>query len=271
MKKIVAFFAALFAGIGERLHDAVFGYMENSGLVLGMMRNVPTPEQFVQFQVTNPQVSEIVWQPLYDYQLYPTAGVQQMAFFQSPISQGITSALGATVGTTKTEQDTNMSLSGQLASGLNFLIERIELQFQPGSVSTANTFTPATVMQFAAVAAATVGGAMNDVSSFYLSGLLEFNVLQKNYLRLAPLIHFGSAAKFELQSAVASNSATTGEVTSGIMHPKNDGYDLESPVSLLSAVNFNVTLKWPAVVPTPSGFNGRVGVILRGWTYRAGQ
>lgn len=236
-----------------------------------MMPNVPTVETFERFRVTNPQVSEIVWQPLYDYQLHPGAGAQQLTFFSLPQGQGITTALGATVGNPKTEHDTNMTLPGQLPSGMAFLLERIEVSFLPGSVSTANTYTPATFTFFAAVAAATVGGAMNDVNTFYQGGVLELNVLSKNYLRLAPLLHFGSSARFDLSAAVASNSATTAEVGAGMARVANDGYSLESPISLQSSVNFNVTLRWPAVVALPSGFNGRAGVILRGWTYRAGQ
>lgn len=236
-----------------------------------MIPNVPTAETFDRFRVTNPQVSEIVWQPLYDYQLMPGAGAQQLNFFALPQGQGITTALGATVGNPKTDHDTNMTLPGQLPSGLSFLLERIEVSFLPGSVNTANTYTPQVLAQFAAVAAVAVGGFMNDVNTFFQGGVLEFNVLSKNYLRIAPLLHFGSAAGFDLSAAIATNSATTAELIAGVVKPKGNGYDLESPISLQSSVNFNVTLRWPAAVALPSGFNGRVGVILRGWTYRAGQ
>lgn len=236
-----------------------------------MMPTVPTVETFERFRVTNPQVSEIVWQPLYDYQLMPGAGAQQLLFFQLPQGQGVTTALGAGVGTPKTELDTNMTLPGQLPSGMAFLLERIELSMQPGSVSTANTYTPQTFTFFAAVAAVTVGAAMNDVNTFFQGGVLELNVLSKNYLRVAPLLHFGTAARFDLSAAVASNSATTAQVGAGMARVANDGYSLESPISLQSSVNFNVTCRWPAAVALPSGFNARVGCILRGWTYRAGQ
>ena len=42
-------------------------------------------------------------------------------------------------------------------------------------------------------------------------------------------------------------------------------------MTLQPAVNFDVTLRWPALVATPSGFNGRVGIILDGYLMRASQ
>ena len=46
---------------------------------------------------------------------------------------------------------------------------------------------------------------------------------------------------------------------------------MEPPVSLFSGQNFTVSLNWPAVVATPSGFNARLGVILDGYQFRNSQ
>ena len=226
---------------------------------------------FASNRVTNPGQSEIIRQRLYDYQLYATAGFTQLAFFQQPIGQGITSALGATVGSTKSLWDTNMELGGQLPSGKAYLIESIEVLFLPGTVSTANTYTQAGFNGFAAVAAATVANGVNDVNTFYQSGMLELNVLSKNYLRETPLLAFPPKAHFDLSAAVATNSATTAEVTQSFAKAMGRPYYIEPRVTLQPAVNFDVTLRWPAVLATPSGFNARVGVILDGYMMRASQ
>jgi hypothetical protein len=236
-----------------------------------MLNVIPTGEMFAQYRVTNPNFAEVVRQPLYDYQIMPGAGAQQLSFFQVPVGQGVTSALGATVGNPKTLSDTNMNLGGQLPSGFEFLCEAIQVEFYPGSVNTANTYTPGTVTFFAAAAAATVGGSLNDCNTFWQGGLLEFNVLGKNYSRVTPLIKLIPAASFDLSAAVASNSATVGEVGAGVLKPTGQPYDLLPPVSLQPSVNFEVTIKWPAAQALPTGFNGRVGVILDGWAKRAGQ
>ena len=226
---------------------------------------------FASNRVTNPGQSEIVRQRLYDYQLYATAGYTQLSFFQQPIGQGITSAIGATVGSGKTLWDTNMELGGQLPSGKAYLIESIEVLFTPGTVNTANTYTQAGFVAFAAVAAITVGNWVNDINTFYQSGMLELNVLSKNYLRETPLLAFPPKAHFDLSAAIASNSATTAEVGQVFAKASGRPYYVEPRVTLQPAVNFDVTLRWPALVATPSGFNGRVGIILDGYLMRASQ
>jgi hypothetical protein len=226
---------------------------------------------FAQNRVTNPGQSEIIRQRLYDYQLYPAAGAQQLSFFQAPIGQGVTTAIGATVNASKSQWDTNMELGGQLPSGKSYLIESIEVLFLPGASAAANTYTTASVTQFAAVAALALTSALADVQQFYGTGMLEFNVLSKCYLRETPLLAFPPKAHLDVSAAVASNSATTSMVAQNLAKAFGRPYYLEPRVTLQPAVNFEVLLRWPSLVPTISTFNGRVGVILDGYMLRASQ
>lgn len=235
------------------------------------MDRIPTAADFESRRVTNPAVSEIVRQRFYDYQLYATAGVSQMTFFSAPVGQGITTALGAVVGTTKTLWDTNLELPNTLPSGKAFMLESIEVIYWPGSVSTTNTYTPANVSVFAAANAAAVAGSSNDVNTFYQSGMLELNVLSKNYLRETPLVAFPPKAYLGGDFALATTSATAGEVAQTVTKSTGRPYYIEPEIALQPAVNFEVVLKWPAAVATPSGFNARVGVILDGYFMRASQ
>jgi len=235
------------------------------------MERIPTAADFNSRRVTNPSQSEVVRQRLYDYQLYPTAGATQFAFFQQPIGQGITSAVGGTVGSGKTQWDTNMELGGTLPSGKAFLIESIEVFFMPGSVSTANTFTPIRPLEFNATASATVGGQLADVNQIYQSGMLELNILSKNYLRETPLIAFPPKTQFNLDVGIASNSATTAVNVAENMRAAGRPYYIDPTIALQPAVNFEVLIRFPAAVATPSGFNGRIGVILDGYFMRASQ
>lgn len=258
--------------LGEKLADLAAGHMARSGLVLFAFANgVPTKADFNARRVTNPNQSEIIRQRLYDWQLYPAAGVAQLTFFQQPAGGGITTAQGAVVGSAKTLWDTNMTLQGQLASGQEFMAESIEVVLLPGSVSTTNTYTPAAPSQFAVAAAATLMGAANDVNSFYQSGMLEFNISSKNYLRETPLMAFPPKTAVSQDVATSTNSATVGEVAAILARAGGRPYYLEPEISLQPAVNFEVVLKWPAAVALPSGFNGRVGVILDGYFMRASQ
>ena len=235
------------------------------------MERIPTAADFNSRRVTNPSQSEVVRQRLYDYQLYPTAGSTQFAFFQQPIGQGITSAVGGTVSAGKTQWDTNMELGGTLPSGKAFLIESIEVVFFPGSVATANTYTVIKPYEFNATAAATIGAQMADVNIIYQSGMLELNILSKNYLRETPLIAFPPKTQFNLDVGIASNSATTAVNLAENMRAAGRPYYIDPTIALQPAVNFEVLIRYPSAVATPSGFNGRIGVILDGYFMRASQ
>jgi hypothetical protein len=262
----VALIVGLFYSLGEKLHVSATGYMARSGL----MSHVSAAD-FQANRVTNANQSEIYRNRLYDYQLYPTAGSNQLVFFQQGQGGGITSAQGAIVGSAKTVHDTNMEIGGALPSGRSFLIDSIEVLFLAGSSAAANTYVPAAVSVFAAVAAAALTGAANDTNLFYQSGTLELNILSKNYLRETPVMAFPPKAHLDLSAALSTNSATVGEVGMSITKAVGRPYFIDPQISLQPAVNFDVKLLWPGLVPTGSGFNGRIGVLLDGWFMRASQ
>lgn len=266
MQKLKTFVAGMLAFIDA----ALFRYMAKTGAVLTAMP-LPTAEDFQSRRVTNPSQSEIIRQRFYDYQLYALAGAQQLSFFSLPVGQGVSTAIGAIVGSAKTQWDTNLEIPSTLPSGKAFMCESIEVLFLPGASAAANTYTPAGFTAFAVAAAATVPAQMADVNTFYQSGMLEFNVLSKNYLRETPLLAFPPKAHFDGFIGVATNSATVGEAVVGVAKASGRPYYIEPNIALQAAVNFEVLLRWPAAVVTPSGFNGRVGVILDGYFMRASQ
>lgn len=234
------------------------------------MDYIPSAADFEQGRVTNASQSEVIRQRLYDSLLYATAGQAQFTFFSQPVGQGVTSAQGATVGTPKTLWDTNLELPNTLPSGKAYMVESIEVLFLPGSVSTANTYTPANLSLFAAAAAASVAAQLNDVNTFYQSGILELNILSKNYLREHTLA-FPPKAMLDVSAALANTSATTGEIAAVLGKAAGRPYYIQPVVTLQPAVNFEVLLRYPAAVATPSGFNARVSVYLDGYMMRASQ
>jgi hypothetical protein len=203
--------------------------------------------------------------------LYPAAGTTQLTFFQAGIGSGLATALGSTAGTPKTKADTNLEIGSTLPSGKSYLIESIEVFYYAGSVSTANTYTPASVSVFAAVAAAAVIGAANDVNLFYQGGTLELNILSKNYLRGTPLQLFPPKTQIDVSGFADSKSATTSEVAVSVTHAIGRPFYVEPNVTLQPAVNFEVVITWPGLVAMSSGFNGRAGIVMDGWFQRASQ
>ncbi len=231
----------------------------------------PTLANLAQYRVVNGGDLESVRQSLYDFAVYPTAGANQITLFANPIGQGQTSSTGAVAGTPKTYADTNMELASQLPRYKDFLLQSIEIIFEPGSVATANTFTKLNVSQFNAVPTQVIVAAPNDVDSIRLSGWLELNISSKNYLREAPLGRFPPKTYLSLDAAMGTNSATTATVQAQSAKFGGRPYYIDPYIVLPSNANFQITLNWPAVVATPSGFNGRIGCVLDGVLYRATQ
>lgn len=232
---------------------------------------VPTELDFQRGRVTNGAQSEIIRQTLYDALLYAGAGQTSLTFFQSPVGQGQTTALGATATNPKSYADTNMALAGQLPNGQQMLVESVELLFFPGSVSTAATFTVDAIGKFAAANAATVANQPNDVSAFGQSGWLELNILAKNYLREAPLSRFPPKTHIAVNAALATTSATAGEVAIANAYSEGRAYYTDPELLLQPTMNFEIKLQWPGLVAMTSGFNARVMAVLDGYTMRASQ
>ena len=234
-----------------------------------MMNGFPTAADFNARRVTNPGQSEIVRQRLYDYQIYPAAGITQLTFFQNPIGQGVTSAVGATVGTAKTAWDTSAELPGTLPSGKSYLIESIEVVFFPGS--TATGYIPAAEGYVGVSATLAQLADINDVNTFYQSGLLELNILSKNYVRETPVIAFPPKANIDLSASTSVVTGGNNVQGANLLKAGGRPFFVEPSIALQPAVNFEVVIKYPAAVALGSGFNGRVGVILDGYLMRASQ
>lgn len=236
------------------------------------MQNIPTLSDFKNYVVDRAGEPEVIWAPLYDNQLFATAGSTAMTFFSTPIGQGVTSSLGAVVGTAKTLFDTNMQLAGQLPAPQGFQIESIEVRFTPGRSATANTFLLALPSQAATVAAAAVTAQLDDVKTIAESGLVNLYIGSKFYLQDGPLGKFPPKTQFNVQGAIGNSDTTThNEVAMLTGFVAGQPYFLEVPISLTANMNWNVAITWPGAVATPSGFNGRIGVHLNGWLFRNSQ
>lgn len=235
------------------------------------MDRIPTTADLSAYDVNRPDAQEVIYQPFYDWQLYATAGQQQYQFFQQQIGQGITTASGAVVGSPKSKLDTNMTLSGQIPAPQAFLITGFEVYFLPGNVSTAQTFEDALPSVFAAANAATVAAAANDVSRILQNGALRLFIGSKEYLYDTPLMKFVPSSFIGVDGAMASTSATAGEVALVTARAMGHAYVLPVPITLRASQNFSVTLEFGGATPTPSGFNGRLGVQMNGFLFRAAQ
>lgn len=221
-----------------------------------------------------PDAIQSIRQPLYDRLLYPAAGATQLRFFQLPQGQGVSTAIG-NAGNVKTLDDTNMEAAGQLPSPKAFLATSIELMVDPGSLSTAATFSPsdpAFLTNASAASAAVVPGlnAANDVNRILIGSWLDFFVGSASYLTVSRGDSFPPKSYVSPDAAVAQavNLGITGVVsTRAVGRP----FYLNPPILLMPNVNFVVTLNWSVAVATPTTLNARATIRLDGILYRNAQ
>ena len=191
---------------------------------------------------------EVIWQPLYEYQTYPTTGQTQLTFFQNPV--------GAIAGGLST---TNVRSAGQFPRPQQFLITGIQVTFEVGAA-------------IAVDAIARVQTNWQDAFDVANAGNLELFIGSKAYLNDAPLGVFPQ--QYGLGGAGDTSAATTTAATDiakvlDYARPVGKYYQI-TPVKIPANQNFNVTLNWPEGVVTVTTA-AVIGVRLDGFLYRLSQ
>lgn len=192
-----------------------------------------------------PGAVEVIRQDTYDTLTYAQTGQSELLFFQTPKGQG-----------GKTIQETNLEAAGQFPAGKSFLVEVIELLVLP-ELSPGLSAGDANVNEFA-----------NTVYEILRAGSLELFISSKAYLNSAPLMKFPSSVGMHLEAAV-STTVTTTSMQQVFAQGSGEPYDLSpSPLMIIPNTNFNVSLKWPTLIPLPTGVTAKIVCTLRGVQYR---
>jgi hypothetical protein len=230
----------------------------------------PTLEQFAANVAAVIGKIEVIEQELYDRIFYPTAGLQAFTFFATPKGAGQATESGSAAGAAKTLADTNMTQNGQLPAPQAFWIDNIQLDFDPGSVATANLFVEQPPQVFAVVGTAVLQAGWLDKNLIINAGFATLNIGQKPYYTHGPLHYFPPRAQKRIDianggGAVASFTQTGYVWIDGALRTLDPG------LGLATGFNFDLTVQFPVLQATPSGFNGRLKAILGGWLFRAAQ
>jgi hypothetical protein len=199
------------------------------------------------YNVNRPGQVEVIWQPTYDFQVYPAAGTTQLTFFQTTVGTA-----GSTLATT------NMEASGQFPRPKEFLVTGIQVFFEPGGA--------------VAQAGVSDGDAQenwNDVSDVMNgAAFLRFFIGSKDYLVDTPLSKFTQQFRLGGVANITGNGSVA--TTTFIDYAVHSGkYYSITPTKLPSNQNFNVSLNFPVVIATAQDAN--IGVLLDGFQYRLSQ
>jgi hypothetical protein len=233
----------------------------------------PTVEDFAANAVGINGKIELIWQPLYDWNVYPTAGIAALPFFTVP-QGGRFSAQPIAAAAAKTEADTNLTQPGMLPAPQSFWVDGLEMIVEPGGSATANLFAPANPTIVLAAQAAASNVIARDFTLIAGSGLVKFSIMQKTYYQESPISRFPQRSAVRADLSAATTSATAVSLTTTLPRVEGNGVRFAPGYGIATSSNFAVTVTWPALVPTTapgSGFNARIGCILNGWLFRAAQ
>lgn len=220
------------------------------------MRSFIPVNQLQNYVPNQPGAVEVVYQPFYDFQAYATGGATQMLFFQVPNGQS-----------SKTFGDTNMTLAGQFPSPTTFVIDEIQVYFNPGAAVAVSAGAVRALTNWndvVAVLNAGPGAAAQTSGSW-----LELSVGSKTIFRDAPLNKFPTNFTVGGMAAIGyANAAAANQTDVSFARSVGKVYSV-IPIAIPQNQNFLVTLNWATAVSATA--NGRIGVILNGNYYRLSQ
>ena len=201
----------------------------------------PALQQLSRYGVNIPDAKEVIYEPLYDIQTYPTTGQLSFTFFQSQI--GVNG---------KTLSDTNLDSSGQVPKGKNFLVTGIEVNLYP-AVTAINPASP------------DASFLLEVYSLLTARASLTFKIGSKEYHKGAPLMKFPPAQRLAADVAVGTAAAN-----STINYASATGQPMDIvPVRLTSNQNFDVKIQFENLIAVAA--ESRIGVTLRGYLFRNAQ
>jgi hypothetical protein len=209
---------------------------------------------------------DVIWNPLYDWIAYPSGGGLLFSFYANQIGQGTSSTPGAGA-VAKSIYDTNLTISNQLTKGNEFYAVGSESFLQPG---VSNAALPLTVLPGRANLPTTVGIFVNDVWSVGQGGVKTLTVgTDRKYIQDGPLFMFPPVARLAVAAALAQVSATgTGSgIEISYASWSGEPYSIV-PLYIEANQQFNLTVAFNTLIPTPSNQIARLGDRLRGYLIR---
>ncbi len=240
-----------------------FGPLSHAG---AMGRPVLTPDYLNTHRVGVPGQKDVIWNPLYDFISYPSAGQLLFTFFANQIGQGTSSTPGAG-SVAKSLYDTNLSINNQLTKGNEFYGIGSESLFYPGVSNAALPLALMPAKQNTVATATSIGQFINDVWSVGNGGLKILSIgTDRKYIQDGPLMMFPPVTRLAAAVAIANGDVTTAaEVTYAAW--SGEPYTIV-PIYIEANQSFTVTVTFNTVIPTVSTQIARLGERLRGYLIR---
>jgi len=209
---------------------------------------------------------DVIWNPLYDYIAYPSAGGLLFSFYSNPIGQGTSSTPGAGA-VAKSIYDTNLTIGNQLTKGNEFYVVGSESLLYPG---VSNAALPLTVLPGRTNVPTTVGIFVNDVWSVGNGGVKTMSIgTDRKYIQDGPLMMFPPVTRLAVASALAGQGTSTTGTGLEVSYASWSGEPYSVvPIYIEANQQFILTVAFNTLIPTPSAQIARLGDRLRGYLIR---
>lgn len=235
---------------------------------MGGGRPILSPDYLLAHRVGVPGQKDVIWNPLFDFQAYPSAGFNggQTSFFSNQQGQGVSSAPGVGTNVSKTQFDTNLQAPNQLTLGNEFYAIGSETLFYPGVTNVTNS--PFALLPGRSDVPTSIGLFVNDVWEVGNQGFKALKVgTDRYYIQDGPLMLFPPTTGLSVCAAVSGNSATNAGGEIAYARWSGEPYTLV-PIYIQTNQLFTVFYYFPVAIALPSGQIARIGERLRGYLIR---
>ncbi len=236
---------------------------------LGGGRPILSPDYLLAHRVGVPGQKDVIWNPLFDFQAFPSGGVAggQLTFFSNQQGQGTSSAPGVGTNVPKTQYDTNLPAPNALTLGNEFYCIGSETLVYPGVNNTTNT--PFGILPGRSLTAPTnIGLFTDDVWEVGNQGFKALKVgTDRYYIQDGPLMMFPPVTRLAINSSLAGLSGTN---VGGVIEYaafSGEPYTLV-PIYLQTNQLFTMFYYFATQIALPSAQIARIGERLRGYLIR---
>ena len=214
-------------------------------------------DKLARFTALRPNEESLHYQLFHHKNLAGGALSAKYTFFNVPIG-----AQDPDTGAQASEEDTNMTQSGLLSAPNRFFATKIHVAIAPPTTD---------LIPVGDDTLGTVESFKDDVSRLVNRGVFTMTLLNKEYVRVAPLGYLGAGygvyGALAAASTVAATTITNALVTNG-MPTKNEGFTVALPLETQTA--FSAAISFPKATLT-TAVAVRLGVVLDGILYRPEQ
>jgi hypothetical protein len=233
-----------------------------------------TPGYLQAHRVGIPGQKDVIWNPIYDSNIYPSSGVtaQSLAFFTQQQGAGTSYSPGSYMyGSGKTNFDTNIQAPNAFTLGQEFYCIGSETDLFPGLTTTATTSSSFSYYPGTSVTTTAAIQFLNDIWILASIGFKSLRIgTDRYYIQDGPLMKFPPKSRLYLSAALALATGSTSVVVGqGAVYAERAGSPyIIVPIYFQTNQLFTLTLSFAGAIALYSSAACLIRERLNGYLVR---